>query len=487
MSNELTQKSINSFAWKTAQSICSLGITFIIQLILARMLMPEDFGLIAIVNVFMTLANTIIETSFSSSIIQRDSISQKMLSSVFYLNIILSISIYAVLFFVAPLLANFYKEPLLIAILRVQGLMVVMSALYSIQQALMNRKMRFKALFFCYFIGAVFQALTGIFMAYRGMGSWSLVISTCVGSTVTGLAIIVAEFWKPSLYFSFALVKEAMNFSSKILVVRIVKKLYYNIRVLVIGKVYDAEVLGYFNKGFQFPTTAMTIVDGSLTSVSFTHLSKLQNDEKQFITSLRQYIRYAMFVCVPIMLGMILIAKPLVLFLLTARWLECVPYLQIICLSQLLVPLSIKMTAFEALGKSDLSMKLNLIGILASIVLLIASIPFDSPLVMTFSGVISSILLQTLVTFVTAKKLQYSMFEQLKDTLCGLLPNVGMIFIILLASFLDFKEYYLLEVFAKTILGVIGFVLVSVITKNPVFYSLFKIVKKTIQRKKIND
>ena len=148
MSDELTKKSIGSFAWKTAQSICSLGITFVIQLVLARMLMPEDFGLVAIVNVFLVLANTVIETSFSSAIIQRHSVSQKMLSSVFYVNLLLSATVYILLFLIAPLLSVFYGEPILIPVLRVQGLIVVVSAIYSTQQALMNRKMRFKALFF---------------------------------------------------------------------------------------------------------------------------------------------------------------------------------------------------------------------------------------------------------------------------------------------------------------------------------------------------
>ena len=483
MSDELTQKSIGSFVWKTLQSVCSLGITFIIQLVLARMLMPEDFGLIAIVNVFMTLANTIIETSFSSAIIQREKLSEKMLSSLFYLNIILSFTIYVVLFFVAPLLADFYREPILVYILRVQGISVVISAVYSVQLSLMNRKMRFKALFFCYLAGGIVQAFVGIIMAYRGMGIWSLVVSTCVGSTVTGLSVMIIERWKPEFCFCFGLVKSAAGFSSKILAIRVVKKIYYNIRVLVIGKVYNAEVLGYFNKGFQFPSTAMTIVDGSLTSVSFTHLSKLQNDQKNFINSLRQYIRYAMFLTTPIMVGMALIARPLVLFLLTERWIDCVPYLQIVCLSQLFVPLSIKMTAFESLGRSDISMKLNLTGIILSIALLFAFLNFD-PLVMVFGAVISNAVLQVLVAIVVTKKLQYSIFEQLKDALCGVLPTVAMCCAVVMIGFVDFNNYYWLEVLVKFFVGLISFALVSLITKNSAFRSMIKIINDVLRRKK---
>ena len=481
MSSELTKKSIDSFAWKTAQSICSLGITFVIQLVLAWMLLPEDFGLIAIVNVFMTLANTVIETSFSSAIIQRESVSRKLLSSVFYVNLILSAALYLVLFLIAPVLSGFYGEQLLTPILRIQGLRVIVSAMYSVQQALMNRKMRFKPLFFCYLIGSVFQAVTGLAMAYCQMGVWSLVASTCVGSAVTGLSMMIVEPWKPDSYFSFGLVKGALVFSSKILVVRVVKKIYYNIRVLVIGGVYGAEVLGYFNKGFQFPSTAMTVVDGSLTAVAFTHLSRLQSDSEVFLASLRQYVRCAMFISVPVMMGMALIAKPLVLLLLTERWAESVPFLQIICLSQLFVPLSIKTTAFESLGQSGLSMKLNLLGILISIVLLLVAIPF-SPLVMTFSGVVSNLLLQIFVTALTAKHLQYSVWDQLKDALCGALPTLIMAGVILLLNLPDYEQHYFLEVAIKVASGMAAFVLTSVITKNKVFYSVLDIAKTKFRR-----
>lgn len=481
MSKEINRSSVDSFAWKTAQSISSLGITFVIQLILARMLMPENFGLIAITNVFMTLANTIVETSFSSAIIQRDSVSQKMLSSMFFANLFLSATIYMILFLIAPLLAMFYEEQILILLLRIQGIRVVISAFHSIQQALMNREMRFKALFFCYLIGSVMQALTGIAMAYYGRGIWALVVSSCVGTVVTALAIIAAEHWKPNLYFSFILIKDALLFSSKILIARVVKKIYYNIRVLAIGKVYDAEVLGYFNKGFQFPSTAITVVDGSLTSVAFTHLAKLQKEKDQFLNSLRQYVRYAMFVCTPIMVGMALVAKPLVLLLLTQRWIECVPYLQIICLSQLFIPLSIKITAFESLGRSDLSMRLNVLGIVISIVLLFASMPF-SPLVMTFSAVVSNLLLQAITTALTAKQLQYSVQDQMKDALCGLVPTAVMAVTVVLVGWLNFRDHYLLEVAVKVASGVCSFVLACMATRNAIFYSIWDVAKGKLRR-----
>lgn len=480
MSNNLKEKSINSFVWKSAQSVCTLGMTFIIQLVLARILAPEDFGVIAITTVFMTLANTIIETSFSSSVVQRDSLNQKLISSIFYANLVLSVIVYALLFFAAPLVSRFYGQPILTSVLRVQGLRVVISGLYSVPQAFLNRKMRFKALFFCSFLGAVGQAAVGLIMAYSGAGVWALVVSTLASCAISGLAMIIIEPWKPDLYFSFKLVKDALSFSSNVLAIRVLRKLFYNIRVLAIGKVYDTQVLGYFNKGFQFPSTAMTVVDGSLTSVAFTSLSKLQNDVEKLVSTLRQYVRVSMFICTPMMVGMALVAKPMVVVLLTDKWIDCVPFVQIVCFTQLLVPLNVKTTAFEALGNSNISMKLHVSSIALSVLLLIASIPF-SALIMVFSGFVSNVILQIAIAVVANKKLNYKIKDQLKDIFCGILPTSAMVIAVLAAGYIDCGIFAKLCI--QILCGIAAFVLVSFLTKNEVFNSILFIAKKKVFRR----
>lgn len=475
MSESLKEKSINSFVWKTAQSVCTLGMTFVIQLVLARMLAPEDFGIIAITTVFMTLANTVIETSFSSSVIQRDNLNNKLTSSIFYANLVLSIAVYAVLFFAAPVISAFYEEPVLVSVLRVQGLRVVVSGLYSVPQAFLNRKMKFRHLFFCSFAGSVAQAVTGLAMAYAGMGVWALVVSTLASSVVAGILMIIIEPWKPELFFSFRLVKDALSFSSNVLAIRVLRKLFYNIRVLAIGKVYDTQILGFFNKGFQFPSTAMTVVDGSLTSVAFTSLSKLQNDKEKLLSSLRQYVRVLMFICTPMMVGMALVAEPMVVVLLTDKWIDCVPFVQIVCFTQLLVPLNVKTTAFEALGNSGTSMKLHVSSIVLSVLFLAASIPFSAH-IMVLSGFVSSLILHIAVTVVASKKIDYKITDQLKDALCGIVPTAAMAAAVIGAGFIDCGVFTKLcfQIFC----GAVAFVLAAFVSKNKVFYSILDIVKK---------
>ena len=289
------------------------------------------------------------------------------------------------------------------------------------------------------------------------------------------------EPWRPSLFFSFKMVKKALSFSSKVLIIRVLRKLFYNVRVLAIGKVYDTQILGFFNKGFQFPSTAMTVVDGSLTSVAFSSLSKLQNNTSKLLASLRQYVRISMFICTPLMIGMAFVAEPMVLVLLTDKWEGCIPYLQIICITQLFLPLNVKTTAFEALGESGISMKLHVSGILLSIIFLLLCIPF-SPLVMTLSGCVSNLVLHIAVAVVSFKKLNYKMSDQIKDALCGGIPTLFMILVLILLNYLNC--HILLKLCMQIFSGVMVYVIISYITKNQVFYTIYGIIKSKLFKRK---
>lgn len=483
MNENLTQKSISSFLWKTVQSVCTLGSTFIIQIVLARILDPADFGIVAITTVFMTLANTIIETSFSSSVIQKSELSQKLLSSVFFANAVLSFFVYLLLFLAAPLISRFYDEAILTAVLRVQGLRIVIASLCSIQDALLIREMKFKTLFICELIGAIVQIGVGLVMAYTGFGVWAIVFSALSGYLASGIGKMLASRWKPSLYYSHSLVKDALSFSSKILAVRVTRKLFYNIRTLTIGKVYTTDTLGYFNKGFQFPSTAMTVVDGSLTSVAFTSLSKLQDDKQALVNALRNYVRIMMYLCTPMMVGMAIVAELLVKVLLTDKWLACVPYLQIVCFTQLLAPLNVKTTAFEALGESSISMKLHVSGIVLSIILLFASIPFPA-WVMVLSGFVSSLLLQIAIGVVCKKRMDYRYSEQFKDAFIGLIPTVGMVALVFLCSYIPCGVF--LSLVLKIVLGILAYIGVSALSKNPILYQIISYSKR-IRSTRRND
>lgn len=464
MVDSLKEKSINSFGWKLAQSVCTLGSSFVIQIILARILLPEDFGIVAITTVFMTLANTIIETGFSSSVIQKSEMDQKQLSSVFFANIILSFAVYMALFLIAPMVAMFYKEPVLASILRVQGLRVLFSALYSIQASLLNRRMEFKKIFISYLIGAIVQGIVGIAMALGGFGVWALVVSTIINYVVAGVIMIIFSRWMPSLYFSFKLIKSSISFSSKVLVVDVIQKVFYNVRSLAIGKVYSSAVLGLFNKGFQFPSTAMTVVDGSFVSVAFTSLSKLQNDKEKFLSALRSYVKIMTYLTTPLMFGMLMVAKPMVEVLLTSEWLSCVPYVQMICIIYLFKPLLIKSQALNAIGRSDVSMCINTFGVILSVIFIVLSVPF-SPYIMVMSEIISTLFLHISFAIVSKKLFGYSYKLQAIDFCRPMVPSVLMCGAIYLVSKLSVSNYVLLIL--EILIGMVVYFAISKITNDP--------------------
>lgn len=482
MNESLREKSITSFGWKLAQSICTLGASFVIQIILARILLPKDFGIVAITTVFMTLANTIIETGFSSSVIQSAQLEQKQLSSIFFANLGLSFLVYVFLFILAPLVSNFYAEPILTPILRVQGLRVLFSALYVIQAALLNRRMEFKKIFFAYFTGAIAQGIVGIGMALLGFGVWALVVSTIIDYAVAGLIIMVLSHWRPSMYFSSQMVKAALSFSSRVLAVDIIQKVFYNVRSLAMGKIYSSEILGLFNKGFQFPSTAMTIVDGSFIAVAFTSLSKLQDDLKKLRLALRSYIQIMTYLTTPLMLGMFMVAKPLVNVLLTEKWADSIPYLQMICIIYLFKPLLVKSQAFNAIGRSDISMRLNTFGVFLSILLILVSMRF-SPYVMVMSELLSTLILHISFAYVSKKYFSYSYKDQLVDFCEPLLPGIIMCAGIYGISQINAPD--IIALFIETLAGMVIYLFFSKVTHNKSYDMVWEYVQSRLKHKTV--
>lgn len=479
MDDSLKERSITSFGWKLAQSICTLGSSFVIQIILARLLLPEDFGLVAITTVFMTLANTIIETGFSSSVIQKSETNQKYLSSVFFANLALSFLVYMILFLIAPLVSNFYSEPILTPILRVQGFRVLFSALYAVHASLLSRRMEFKKIFISYLLGALTQGVVGIGMAIYGFGIWALVVSTIMNYAVAGIFMIALSRWKPSMCFSLKHIKSSVEFSSKVLIVDIIQKVFYNVRSLAIGKVYSSSVLGLFNKGFQFPSTAMTVVDGSFISVAFTSLSKLQNQKKEFLLSVRTYVKVMSFVTTPLMLGMLMISKPMIEVLLTSKWLACAPYVQMLCVIYLFKPLLVKSQAFNAVGRSDISMNINLCGVVSSIVLIIATATF-SPYVMVASEIASTLFIHIAFAMASKKHFGYGYRSQFLDFTRPLLPSLVMCGAIYLVSKLPVSKLILLVI--EVAIGVLTYIVAARIIKEPGYQMVLEYIKQKYEK-----
>lgn len=414
MNNDISKKAASGLLWKFAEKIGYQGISVSVQIILARLLLPDDYGIIAIIMVFVALSDVFILQGLTTALIQRKNPSQLDFSSVFYANIGISIIIYICLFFSAGLLADFYYMPELKNITRVLGLNVVLGAPSAVHYAIMSRNLDFRKSFYRNITNVVCYGITGILLAFEGFGVWSLVYSKLVGTLVGSVVMIVGVNWTPSLVFSTKSLRSLFNYSSKVLCTNLFKTLFYNLNSILIGKYHPSSQLGYYQRGRQIPEMVMTSVDGSLSEVMYPTLSKFQDDLPSLKGVLRRSLKISMFVTFPLLVFLIVISEPLTLFLLTDKWLPSVPIMQLACILCMDWPLSIRVHALNAIGKSNITLQLSIIQQVFSLFILIITVRYGV-IAMMYGGIFSSIVYLFVSSYFVNKYIKYSLVEMLHD------------------------------------------------------------------------
>lgn len=410
---------ISSLLWKFLERTGTQLTQFVVSIVLARILSPEDFGLVALVMIFITISNVFVQSGLNTALIQKKDADDLDFSSVFFASFAMSAFLYTVLFFAAPFIADFYKRQELIAVLRVLSLTLFLGAVNSIQVAYVSKYMMFKKLFLRS-IGAMLpSAILGIVLALLGFGVWALV---CQQLSNVFLAIVVMWWsvkWHPSLKFSFERLKGLFGFGWKLLLSSILDTGYSNLRGLIIGKVFAPAALAYYNRGEHFPFLVVNNINSSIQSVMLPSLSAIQDDRPQVKRLMRRAIVTSSFLIVPLMMGLAVAAKPLVLILLGEKWLPSVPFVQIYCAIFAFYPIhTSNLSAINALGRSDVFLKLEIIKKIFGIAFLLAGLfIFNSPI-----GIAYGVLCNTLVSaFVNAHPnknfLNYGYLEQMKDVL----------------------------------------------------------------------
>lgn len=477
MSN-LKQKTIWGFIWRFLQNVSSQLIGFVISIVLARILMPSDYGMIAMITVFTSLANVFITTGFSSSVVQKQDITEKDLSTIFYASIVTGAILYMVLFLESNNIASFYHEPRLEALLKVQSLTLIVSSLYSTHSAILTREMLFKKSFIASLCGVSIQGVVGIALAYAGYGPWALVLSHLVNSIVNASITWFIVKWIPSLSFSWNSFRGMFAFSSKILCISLNNTLFQNIQSLIIGRHYTSSDLAFYNRGQQFPTLVMQQIDGSMTTVMFSSLSKYQNDWNNGLRVLRLSMRTSMFVCFPLMIGMFAAAEPLVRFLLTDKWIESIPYLRIMTVICIFWPLSARSNALNALGKSGVSLLLNIGSQIITLLFVVLTYKI-SVILMVSSTIFTSVIFQIISAFVYRRYLNYKILEQISDILPSMFISIVMGCTIYLYTFLDINQGTILLLQAIT--GITIYITLSHIFKCESYVYIMGLIKKQVQ------
>jgi len=420
-SNSLTSRTISSVIWKFAEQLGAKVITMVVSIVLARILMPEDYGIITLVTIFITLCDVFVSSGFGQALIQAKEADDTDFSSVFYASLVITAVLYAIIFFTAPLIASFYGNELLTPVLRVMGIRIPVAGINSIQQAYVARQLQFRKFFFATLAGAIVSGAVGIFMAYKGYGVWALVGQYLTNAVMNTIVLWIIVKWRPKLLFSFKRLKGLLSYGWKLLVSALLDTGYNELRSLVIGKKYTSADLAYYDKGKQFPSLIATSVTGSFNTVLLASMSKVQDDREKVKQATRKSIRLSSYILIPCMVGLACVAEPFTKVVLTDKWLPMVPYLQIMCFIYAFYPIhTANLNALQAIGRSDLFLVLEIIKKVIGIGILLATMWFGVWWIavgMTVSTIISALI----NAFPNRKLLNYGYLEQIKD----LLPAIG--------------------------------------------------------------
>lgn len=479
----MTNKSVfSNFIWRFAERSGAQLVTFIVSIVLARLLMPEDYGTIALVTVFTTIMQVFVDSGLGTALIQKKEADELDFSSVFYFNFVVCIILYLVMFFAAPLIASFYNMPELIAVVRVISLTIVISGVKGVQQSYVSRNMLFKRFFYATLGGTIFSAFLGISMAYAGFGVWAIVIQQLSNTAIDTLILWITVKWRPKLMFSWNRLKGLLGFGWKMLCSALLDTVYNNLRSLLIGKVYSSADLAYYNEGDKFPKLIVTNINTSIDSVLLPAMSKEQDNKDKVKNMTRRSIMVSCYIMAPLMIGLACCASNVVSIVLTEKWLPCVFFLQIFCITYMFYPIhTANLNAIKAMGRSDLFLKMEICKKVIGMLLLLSTM-FISVKAMAYSLLISTLASMIINSWPNKQLLDYSFLEQMKDILPSIFLAVGMGGVVYLIGFLPIPTLALLLI--QVICGGIFYIVGSAVFKLEPFTYLLGIIKPMIQKRR---
>ena len=387
-----SKKVIINFIWKFMERTGVQIANLIIQMVLARLLVPEDFAAVAIVTVFISIANIFVQSGLGTALIQSKDVTEEDYSTVFYTSLSISVLMVTIIFIMAPFIANFYDMPILVKLIRCQSLIILTGSFNTVQQAVLSREMKFKKNFFACIIGCVLSGLVSIICAFKGLGIWSIIILNVLNNLIYSIVLWMLVDWRPKLIFSIKSMKKMFSFGWKLLAANLVSTVYDNLRTLIIGKVYPATQLAYYNRADVVSSSLMNGITGSISAVMLPVLSQSQDCIEDIKKMLKKTFQINCFVCVPMMFGLAAVAEDLIVVLFSETWKPAGIFLSIICLGYAFYPMhSANLQAIYAVGRSDIVLKLEIIKRVTGFALIIVSIPFGI-YAMTFSIVLMSLL-----------------------------------------------------------------------------------------------
>lgn len=421
MANQTSDRNkiIGGMAWKLAERLSNQGVTFIVSIVLARLLTPAEYGVIAMMNIFIAIANVFVVAGFNSSLIQKKDADELDFSTVFYCTLVMSILVYGIMFLASPFIAKYYNMPEMTILTRVFSISLIIHSYQAVQSAYISRHMIFRSNFVASLIANILSGIIGIVMAYYGFGVWALVSQHLAASMLGTIALGFIVKWHPSLVFSWERAKSLLDYGSKILGSTLVNTIYKEIRQLLIGLYYTPVDLALYNRGSQIPQLVTTNLDNSLRSVLFPAMANHSDDLPRVKQMLRRSIITTSYVTYFCLILLAVASEPIIRILLTDKWIECVPYMQILCVSYMVMTVSsTNLQALKAIGKSNEVLKLELFKKPAFLVVILLSLPFGVK-VIALTSILNALYALYTNMGPTYRCLDYSRKEQFRDLLPG--------------------------------------------------------------------
>lgn len=411
----IKEATITGVKWTAIEKFSVQIVNFIVSVLLARLLSPSDFGTIGMIGIFMAISQTFIDSGFSNALIRKSDASEADYSTAFYFNIIVGIVCYFILYISAPQIARFFDNPILSSIVKVYAIALFINSLTAAQYAKLNHELNFKLQARISYASSFISGLIGVLLAYCGYGVWALVWQALSNAAVRALLIWMLAQWRPRSSFSKESFRYLFGYGSKLLASGLLHTIYSNLSSLIIGKYYSSSDLGYYSRGQQFASLPSSTVTSILQKVTFPIFSKIQDDDIRLIEVYRKYIKLTSMIIFFLMLWMTSMAKPIVLFLLTDKWIESVIFIQIFCLALMFDHLcQLNLNLLQVKGRSDLFLKLEIVKKSISFLILICAIPLGVKAI-CLSSVIYTQIAIIINTYYTGKLFGLGYFAQLKD------------------------------------------------------------------------
>jgi len=474
---ELKEKTMANLFWKFLERIFAQGISTAVAIVLARLLIPADYGVVTVVLIFINICDTFVSEGFASALIQKKDADQTDFSSMFYASVLLSAGIYMILFLTAPVIAKFFGSgyELLTPVLRVLCLRIPIAAVNAIQQAYVSRKLMFKKFFLSTSVGTAVSAFVGIGMALLGTGSWALVAQYLSNAVIDTCILWFTVKWRPARCFSMERVRGMLSFSGKLLVAGLADRVCEELRSIVIGRRYLPADLAYYNKGSHFSNLIVHNINSSLMAVLYPVMSRFQTNRARLREIAVKSIKLSTYVVFPCMAGFAAVARPFVSLVLTDKWLDCVPYIRIFCAVYSFYPIyTANLQAIKALGKSGAYMATDLIKKAVGILCLIVTVPFG--IYWIAMGLLFSKLVIWVINGTAAQiVLGYKLHRQFLDILPNGLLTLAMFAIVETVPCPADSDMG--ELAVKCLIGCISYIGLSMLTGNESFYFLLETVR----------